>query len=207
MYLQRTERKAIEKILRNIALAARGLTMDGPEILTERLRLSRLKSGDAPAMFGYRSDPEVGRYQSFEPHTLGDVEAFIADLESNRFDTAGTWFQFAIRLRRSGPLIGDFGTRFSADPRQVEIGFTVAPDFQGRGYGTEAVVGVLDHLLGRLRKHRVYASVDPRNEACVALLKRVGMRQEAHFVKSVWCKGDWADDVVFGMLGSDWRDR
>ena len=182
--------------------------MEGPEILTQRLRLSKLMASDAPAMFEYRSDPEVCRYQSLEPGSLRDVEKFIGSIESTPFDTAGTWFQFAIRLRESGQLIGDLGTHFIADdPRQVEIGFTVSPARQGQGYATEAVSGVLDHLLGTLQKHRVFASVDPRNEPSVALLKRVGMRQEAHFRKSLWFKGDWADDMVFGILGSEWKNR
>ena len=182
--------------------------MEGPEILTQRLRLSQLIASDAPAMYEYRSDPEVCQYQSFEPGTLEDVEVFISGLESNTFDTASTWFQFAIRLRESDQLIGDFGTHFIADdPRQVEIGFTVSPAYQGQGYGTEAVIGVLDYLLGPLQKHRVFASVDPRNAASIALLKRAGLRQEAHFIKSLWFKGGWTDDMVFGVLESEWKRR
>lgn len=182
--------------------------MEEPEIFTPRLRLSPLIMSDAFSVYEYRSDPEVCRYQSFEPGTLNDVEAFIRGLEANTFDTAGTWFQFGIRLRGSGRLIGDIGTHFSAgNSRQVEIGFTVSRANQGMGYGTEAVTGILDHLFGSLRKHRVFASVDPRNEPSVALLKRVGMRQEAHFRKSLWFKGAWADDVVFGILASDWKSR
>ncbi|MFT5059582.1 MAG: RimJ/RimL family protein N-acetyltransferase, partial [Planctomycetota bacterium] len=33
---------------------------------------------------------------------------------------------------------------------------------------------------------------------------RVGMRQEAHFVESLRFKGEWVDDVVWGILKSDW---
>ncbi len=182
--------------------------MAAPEILTRRLRLSRLVAGDAPAMYVYRSDPDICRYQSFEPQALGDVEEFIAGLQSNAFDTAGTWFQFAIRNRESGRLIGDLGVHCAAnDPRQVEIGFTVSSENQGQGYGTEAVTGVVEHLFHRLGKHRVFASVDPRNEPCIALLKRVGMRQEAHFRQSLWFKGGWVDDLVFGILESEWNER
>lgn len=180
--------------------------MVGPEILTERLKLSQLMASDALAMYQYRSDPEVCRYQTFEPGSLAEVEEFIAGLQSNDFDTAGSWFQFAIRLRESGLLIGDLGTHFMADdPRQVEIGITVSPANQGRGLATEAVSGILGHLLGSIRRHRVFASVDPRNGPCIALLKRVGMREEAHFHKSLWFKGEWVDDMVFGILKSEWE--
>jgi RimJ/RimL family protein N-acetyltransferase len=184
----------------------RGRSLVEPEILTERLQLSRLTVSDAPAMFGYRADPEVCRFQSFQPRTRRDVEEFIDRLGSIAFDVPGSWFQFGIRSRESGMLIGDIGTHFLADdPRQVEIGFTLAPAHQRRGFATEAVAGVLDHLLVRIHKHRVFASVDPRNAPSIALVERVGMRLEAHFRESLWFKGQWVDDMVFGILASEWR--
>jgi RimJ/RimL family protein N-acetyltransferase len=180
--------------------------LEGPEITTQRLLLSQLVPSNALAMYGYRSDPEVCRYQTFEPNSVADVEAFIDNLQSNAFDMAGSWFQFAILLKESGLLVGDIGAHFIADdPRQVEIGFTIAPVHQGLGFGTESVTGLLNYLLVTCQKHRVFASVDPRNEPSIALLKRVGMREEAHFRKSLWFKGEWVDDIVFGILRSEWK--
>ena len=182
--------------------------MEGPTICTPRLRLDPIVAGDALAMFAYRSDLEVCRYQSFRPASLGDVEEFIEGLRGDLFDVPGAWYPFAIRSKDSGQLLGDLGAHFSVDdPRQVELGFTVSPAHQGQGYAREAVIAVLDHLFGVLKKHRVYASVDPRNHASVALLRRVGMRQEAHYRQSLWFKGEWVDDMVFGVLGSEWRER
>jgi RimJ/RimL family protein N-acetyltransferase len=64
---------------------------------------------------------------------------------------------------------------------------------------------LLNYLLVDLGKHRAFASVDPRNLRSIALMQRVGMRQEAHFVRSLWFKGEWVDDVIFAVLASDWR--
>jgi len=163
---------------------------------------------DVDAMFAYRSDPEVCRFQGWEPSSLEDVQHFIDQMQAVTFDTPGTWFQLAVRLRESGELIGDLGVHFSeAEERQVEIGFTITPGHQGRGYATEAVTGLLDFILITLRKHRVFASVDPRNRPSIALLERLGMRREAHFRKSIWFKGEWADDIVYGLLSEEWADR
>lgn len=182
------------------------MILPDPELSTPRLRLSRLLPDDAPALHAYRADPEVCRYQSFVPGPLRDAEEFIARLLPNAFDTPGTWFQFGIRLRETELLVGDLGAHFlAADPRQVEIGFTLAPERQGRGLATEAVRGLLDHLLGPCGKHRVIASVDPRNAPSLALLRRIGMRQEAHFRRSLWFKGEWVDDLVFAILAEEWR--
>jgi len=184
------------------------MNLTEPEILTARLRLSRLLPSDAEELYAYRSQPDVGRYQSFEPSALADAEAFIGMLLPHAFDTAGRWFQFGIRLQEQGTLIGDMGAHLMADdPRQVEIGFTVAPVFQGQGLATEAVHGLLSYLFAKHQKHSVFASVDPRNSASIALLKRIGMRKEAHFWQSLWFKGEWADDMVFAMLKSEWDSR
>jgi RimJ/RimL family protein N-acetyltransferase len=147
----------------------------------------------------------VARYQHWQPRDIGDANRFIEELEAVEFDVPGTWFQFGIRLRESGVLAGDLGVHFFEDGAQAEIGFTLAPSSQGRGYGTEAVTAVLTHLFGPLAKHRVIASVDPRNEPSVRLLKRVGLRQEAHHRRSLLFKGEWADDLVFAVLASEWQ--
>jgi RimJ/RimL family protein N-acetyltransferase len=177
-------------------------------ITTERLVLTPLVMSDAADLFSYRSHPDVCRYQTWAPRSLDDARSFIEGLQSIVFDTAGTWFQFGIRLRDSDLLVGDIGAHFpSNEPHQVEIGVTVAPHHQGLGLATEAVLGLLDHVFGPLGKHRVFASVDPRNLPSMRLLARVGMRQEAHFRKSMWFKGKWVDDVVFALLESEWSGR
>lgn len=178
------------------------------EIITERLKLSPLLETDAKALYEYRSDPDVCKYQSFAPGELDAVIKFISALEHDTFGIPDTWVQFGIRLRKSGKLIGDLGVHFIADkPRQVEIGFTLNSSHQGAGYGTEAVKSVLENLFVTQDIHRVFASVDPRNKSCISLLERVGMIQEAHFRQSIWLKGSWVDDLVFAILKCDWESR
>jgi len=178
-----------------------------PEIATDHLILTPLSAADSAALFAYRSLPEVCRYQSWEPASLQEAARFIADLGATAFDTPGTWFQLGIRLRESRDLIGDLGVHFLDDGEQVEIGFTLAPASQHRGLATEAVAGLLDYLFGPLGKHRVTASVDPRNTASLGLVRRIGMRQEAHFVQSVYLRGGWVDDVEFAVLAQEWKGR
>ena len=178
------------------------------ELLTPRLALRRLAPSDAEAMFEYRSRPDVARFQTWEPQSLEQVHSFVEGLLNVEPDTPGAWFQLAITLQESGLLIGDCGLHFLAEEtRQAEVGITLAPTYQGKGYATEALEAVLDYLLVTLGKHRVCATVDPRNQPSVTLLKRVGMRQEAHLRESLWFKGAWADDLIFAVLEREWMSR
>jgi RimJ/RimL family protein N-acetyltransferase len=178
------------------------------ELVTPRLVLRRLCLSDCAAMFAYRSDSRVSRFQMWEPRSVEEIQSFVEGLLDLEPDTPGTWFQLAITLRDCGILVGDCGLHFPAgEAHQAEVGITLAPSHQGQGYATEALNAALDYLFLSLGKHRVFASVDPRNHASIALLERVGMRKEAHLRESVWCKGEWADDLVFAVLEGEWRAR
>jgi RimJ/RimL family protein N-acetyltransferase len=177
-------------------------------ILTDRLQINDLNPSDAQALFNYRSDAKVALFQSWIPESVDDVRAFIIRNVSTPFGQDDSWYQLAIRSVDSDELLGDLGVHFvSDDGHQVEIGFTIAPAHQRKGFGTLAVVALLNYLFTVLNKHRVFASVDPRNEASMALLRNVGMRQEAHFRQSLFWKGEWVDDIVFGLLRSEWKPR
>jgi len=121
-------------------------------------------------------------------------------------DTPGEWFQFAVALRATGRLIGYCAAMPDADdPRQCEIGFTLAPDYQGRGYATEAVRLLAGYLFTVRGKHRITACCDARNAASAALLERLGMRREGHLRQSTWAKGEWTDDLLYALLHDEWH--
>jgi RimJ/RimL family protein N-acetyltransferase len=175
-------------------------------IVGERIALRQLVPGDAAKIFAYRSRPEVSRYQSWGIDTEAGIRAQVEGLRAAEPGLPGGWFQIGVALRSSGELIGDCGFHIAeAEPRQAEFGISIDPAFQNRGYATEALRALLNYLLVDLGKHRAFASVDPRNLRSIALMQRVGMRQEAHFVRSLWFKGEWVDDMIFAVLASDWR--
>jgi RimJ/RimL family protein N-acetyltransferase/SAM-dependent methyltransferase len=174
-------------------------------LTTPRLSLRPLSPADAEVIFAYRADPEVALYQGWEPQSLDQVRAFVDEVSSVEPDTPGTWFQLGICLKESGGLIGDFGFHFPENfPHQVELGITLARAHQGKGYATEAMAAALDYCFRTLKKHRVFASVDPENRASIALLERAGFRREAHFHESLWLRGKWMDDVIYAILEKEY---
>jgi RimJ/RimL family protein N-acetyltransferase len=68
-----------------------------------------------------------------------------------------------------------------------------------------AASAVLDLGFGELGLNRVVARLDPRNENSAKLAVRLGMRQEAHFVRNEIFKGEWTDELVYAVLADEWR--
>ncbi|WP_426689255.1 GNAT family N-acetyltransferase [Rhodanobacter ginsengiterrae] len=175
------------------------------ELVTARLHIDALRPADAAGLFACRADPAVARYQGWCPADLAAAREFIQ--AQPRHPSHG-WFQRAIRRRGDGTLIGDLGVCLPQDPHDsVEFGISLAPAWQGHGYAREAIHALLASVFGELGRHRIHASVDPRNLASLAMLRALGMRQEAHHRESLWCKGEWVDDVIFALLDHEWRAR
>jgi aminoglycoside 6'-N-acetyltransferase len=173
---------------------------------SERLLMRRFEPSDAPALAGYRSDPEVARYQGWEACTLGDAESMIRTSSKRDPGSPGGWFQFAVALASNGVLIGDCALRCGrATPRVAELGFSFGRAHQGQGYASEAVALLLDYAFGRLGLHRVFAITDQRNLPARALLERVGFRKEGEFREASWFKGEWTTELGYAVLASEWR--
>jgi RimJ/RimL family protein N-acetyltransferase len=171
---------------------------------TARLDVRRFTVADIAGFTAYRADPAVARYQSWDDFTHAQGEALVESMRHLELGTPGEWFQLALEDRARGVLVGDLACKVNAlEPREMEIGFTLARDEQGRGYATEAVVALLDHAFTTMHLHRVVAVTDARNTAAAALLTRLGMRQEAHFVDNVFFKGAWGSELLFAKLARE----
>ena len=176
------------------------------ELCTARLFLRPFVPSDARTFAGYRSDPEVARYQGWEaPFTVPQAQAFIAGMEQVVPGAPGAWYQLAICLRETGEQVGDCAFRVLPDePRQAEIGFTLARSHQRHGFATEAVGGLLVHLFGTLQLHRVRAICDVENAASARVLERLGFRREGQFRENTWFKGEWSSEYLYAILGREW---
>ena len=176
----------------------------------ERVRLDLLRDDDFDALHAIQSDPEVCRYLLYEARTREQVAAALErDSAQKRLENAGDYLQPAIR-GRGGDIDGAFiGTMYlelkSVDDRTAEIGWLVAPGFQGRGYARESAELLLDLAFGELGLHRVIAELDPRNAASVRVCERLAMRKEAHHVEHMWLKEEWTDTGSYAILEREWR--
>ncbi|NYJ20926.1 GNAT family N-acetyltransferase [Glaciibacter psychrotolerans] len=105
-----------------------------------------------------------------------------------------------------GPVIGDLTVVLeSGELAQIEIGWVFHPDYQRKGYATEAARALLELAFAHIGAHRVLARLDPHNTASVALCQRLGMRQEAYFRESEILKGEWGDLAIYALLRSEWE--
>ena len=175
---------------------------------TPRLFLRRLQRAEAQALISYRSLPQGALYQSCESFGPEDASRLIDEQQDIEPGVPGTWCQLAIIERTTGSMIGDCGLHcHREDPRQMELGITLAPSHQRLGYAAEALKSVLRLNFDVWHKHRVSAVTAAENLAASSLFRRLGFRQEAHFIDHIWHKGRWESELVFALLEREWQSR
>lgn len=178
-------------------------------IETDRLTLRRYVESDYDDLLKLQSNPDVARFLLYDARTPEQVkEALAGRLADVPMDTDGQALTVAVILRETGQHVGEV-TMFvqSAEQRTGEIGYVFHPEFHGRGFAAEATIELLRLGFEQLGMHRVIARLDARNTGSVNLLKRLGLRQEAHFVRNEYLKGEWTDELVFAMLADEWNQR
>ena len=178
------------------------------EIETERLILRRFKSDDLDALYKLRNQGDVVRYLYEEEQTLDETRRTLDKrLEMNSLNKDNDTLILAVEEKRTGDFVGDLILILtSATFSQGEIGFVFNPKFHGKGYGFEASKEILRYGFEDLGLHRIVGRCDGRNKASAALMKKLGLKQEAHLIENEWIKGCWTDELVFAVRHSQWDD-
>ena len=193
---------------------------DHRPLRTERMALRPLAPSDADDVWEYQQLPEVLRYIPWPVRDRGEARehtelragmrrlqadgdaVFLAMVLTDEPSTR----EVAAGHRRPDRVVGDLMVRLgSLQHAQLEVGWVVHPDFQGRGLAGEGASVLLDLAFGRFAAHRVYAHLDARNAASARLCERLGMRREATLLEEEYNDGEWQDTAAYGMLRREWR--
>lgn len=196
-------------------------TKTGLEIATEtvyetdRMIIRRFQSKDLYDVHEILSDPEVAKYEFWDTY---DIEETREDLEIQGAvvpGTCGVWNEFAVELkdgsdkvgsdRVGGKVIGNISFKMNDESQlQAEMGFHFNRAYHGKGYGKEAVIGLIEYLW-KLGAHRIWAVADTRNMNSWKMMERLGMRREGHMVHNCFIKGEWCDEYQYALLEQEWR--
>ncbi len=171
---------------------------------TERLVLRPVRYGDEADLLAYRSRDDVCRYIPSEPLTRDTVTQFITERMSWTSIVADR-DRIMLAVEFDGRVIGDTLVRTGPlEDRQAELGWVLSPDYQHRGFATEAARELADMAFRDLDMHRVWAELDPRNAASARVCERLGMRLEGRLRENMWMKGEWSDSAVYAVLRAEW---
>jgi [ribosomal protein S5]-alanine N-acetyltransferase len=164
-------------------------------IHTRRLTLRPASADDLDALHAIMRQPQAMAYWSTPPHEHPDKTAdFLAGMMTIPPDLGEDFI-----AEHEGRLIGKVGLY-----RFPELGYLFDPEVWGNGFASEAVAAVMTRAFEVHSLLRLTADVDPRNDASIRLLERLGF-SETHREARTWLVGgQWCDSVYFALEREAW---
>jgi len=147
-------------------------------IETERLRLRRLRIGDARFIRRLVNDPAWIEYIGDRGvRTLDDARRYLREglIAMHRRHGFGL---DCVELRDGGVPIGICGLVKREALDDVDLGFAFLPEFRHSGYALESARAVMAYARTVLKLPRIVAVTTPDNTASCRLLARLGFRRE-----------------------------
>jgi RimJ/RimL family protein N-acetyltransferase len=183
-----------------------------PMIQGERVRLRRIERNDLPRFVEWLNDPAVREHLALVyPLSLPEEEQwFEATL---RLEPAGQ--PFAIDARTGTPgeepaewlLIGSIGFH-SIDwrNRSADVGIVIGRrDYQGKGYGTDALRTLCRWGFEQLNLNRIHLRVFEDNPGGIACYEKLGFRHEGRLRQDRYQAGRYLDTLIMGLLRGELR--
>ena len=178
--------------------------VNGPAInmtlTTARLRIEPLNAGHAAPMFEAMRDPALYQWISVAPSPdLAHLQrrwAWVAERPLVGVDVLD--FGWAVQRVADGAWIGKMDAEVTAQGVASNVGYLFLAAYWGKGYATEAVTALSDHL----RRHGVVrqrATVTLGNHASCRVLEHGGFERERErvIVGNDRLRGVLVDDIEY----------
>ena len=111
---------------------------------------------------------------------------------------------FAVTELATGELAGE-ALLWGIDlhNRSAHLGLSLRPGCRGRGLGADTVRVLCRYGFALRGLHRLQLETLSDNHAMIAAAERAGFTREGRMRNSGWVNGQWADDVVYGLLETE----
>jgi [ribosomal protein S5]-alanine N-acetyltransferase len=145
---------------------------------------------DLDAMHRILSNAEAMRYWDTLPHDdLEQTRVWLAAMVADSLETSDDFI-----VEHRGRVIGKAGCW-----RSPEIGFIFHPDHWRQGFAHEALTAVIPHIFATLPIAAIEAEADPRNQASLRLLARLGFQETRRARHTIKLGDEWCDSVYLAL--------
>ena len=168
------------------------------ELESERLRFRMFRAEDFATYERWAQNIEIMRYLGGNTLDRNQAWRHMAYL-LGQWELVGIGY-YAVEDKQTGVLVGRTGFTDSPGWPGFELGWTSAPEYQGRGYATEAATRLMRLAFDELRKPHVMSLIHPDNTPSRRVAEKLGETVEGE--TSVLTM----PVLVYGISSETWRE-
>ncbi|PBQ34398.1 GNAT family N-acetyltransferase [Sphingobacteriaceae bacterium] len=154
-----------------------------PVLTTQHLILRRLRIEDSPEIFIHRSDPAINEFIKRDL-ALNEEDAKNWILKVLTLEEKNESINWAIALKSQTELIGTICLwNIEKDNHVAEVGYSLHPDYFGKGLMTEALLAVNNYGFETMKLSRIDAYTQKGNVRSIKMLEKNGFKRNFDFEK------------------------
>lgn len=146
-----------------------------PTLETDRLTLRMWRKKDAPQLYEYAKNPNVGPQAGWKPHeSIAESKMIISSI----FLANMCW---AIVEKGTGQVIGSIGLeedKFRPHVKSKELGYSLSEDYWGKGIMTEAAKCIITHSFESLKLDVLMIRTGNENLRSQRVIEKCGFMYE-----------------------------
>ena len=177
------------------------------ELESERLIYRKFRQEDFSVIYDMFSNLENMKYRSGEPKSETEVQEYLNWAISCAEEEACKNFKYAVVLKESNELIGSCEI-YDTQKEPALLAWELHRNYWHQGYGTEMGRSLLKLGFDTLGVRRIVADCNALNRGSYRIMELIGMRREAHFIKSnrgnSALNHEWCDRYQYAILKEEW---
>ncbi|MCG9696262.1 GNAT family N-acetyltransferase [Shewanella sp. Isolate11] len=173
------------------------------ELYSERLKIRTLQPEDWPLFLSIQQDPQLNQFVRAPDSLEVNRAKFDSRLQPWQFES-GEWLTLTIEEISTGQAVGFTGFYASnLALAQVEVGYMLGQDGQGKGYATESLSAVIDWACLAFQVHKFIGVCAQGNKASQRVLEKCGFQLEGVLRHNYKLAQQWVDDCYYGLLAHE----
>jgi len=145
------------------------------ELETERLKLRMWREEDFDVYAEFNADTEMAHFIGGACDRVTAWRRMACEVGHWALRGYGFW---ALEEKSSGKIMGSCGLWNPEGWPEMEVGYWLVRDGQGKGYATEAARRSMEFAFGELGVTTLISCIHPDNEASKAVARRLGAELE-----------------------------
>jgi len=161
----------------------------------------------AEMFYQWRQDPEMKKYNPMANSSVEQLRERLAK-GSSGFEDFQNAERFAWFVKLDSEWVASVNCQnINKTMLNAEIGYNVIAFARGKGIATECVRWITEQLFEHTPLRKLIAFVHEDNIASLKVLEKIGYRREGLLREHYLINGVPANEVMFGLLKSEFLER
>lgn len=164
--------------------------------------LRELRADDIDGLAAILSDDRVTGWLSFDSRSRSEATGMLEGIIERSTQDPRYEYYLAVIQPPDDEVLGLCRLALGG-AQAAKLGFAIQADRWGRGLATDTAATMIDFGFRALGLRRITATIEPTNQASLAIAKKLGMSYEGRLRDHDFAHGDWHDSLLFSVLAHE----